>query len=291
MSVLLSYLIACLFVSTFGQECGKRFATQKFDSDLATWIIGGEKGVRGAYPWLVSFQWKRRLVNQHNCGGTIISPDWIVTAAHCIFGQDGKYPAQFRIVAGEYSLTSEEGSEQVRDVIRIFMHHGYDEDSSKNDIAVLKLSSPLSFNEFVQPACLPKQSQSELYKVGAKGFISGWGSITPSSGILDKRPKEMPDIFKAAEIPIMDFDVCNSAGHLRNMMFPGMFCAGYEVGGVDSCQGDSGGPFVSADSQGKMTLIGVTSWGIGCGQARKPGVYAKVVDYVPWIQKMTKVGL
>ena len=70
-----------------------------------------------------------------------------------------------------------------------------------------------------------------------------------------------------------------------------MFCAGYEVGGVDSCQGDSGGPFVSADSQGKMTLIGVTSWGIGCGQARKPGVYAKVVDYVPWIQKMTKVGL
>ena len=69
-----------------------------------------------------------------------------------------------------------------------------------------------------------------------------------------------------------------------------MFCAGYEVGGVDSCQGDSSGPFVAADSSGKMTLIGVTSWGIGCAQKRKPGVYTKVVDFVPWIEKMTHLG-
>jgi len=293
-SIAFAAALVVLFAAICGQtsaaECGKRFHTQQLREGVANWVVGGEKGVRGAYPWLVSFQWKRRSGNQHNCGGTIISPNWIVTAAHCIFGQEGKYPAKFRIVAGEYNLKSEEGSEQSRDVIRIFMHHEYDEDSSRNDIAVLKLSSPLEFNEFVQPACLPAASAKGLYDVGKKGIISGWGSMTPSSGILDHRPKITPDIYQAAEIPIMDFDVCNSAGHLRNMMFPGMFCAGYEAGGVDSCQGDSGGPFVSAAEDGRMTLVGVTSWGIGCAQKRKPGVYAKVQDYVPWIQKMTGIG-
>merc|ERR1719334_1656303 len=105
--------------------------------------------------------------------------------------------------------------------------------------------------------------------------------MSPNSGILDKRPKIFPDIYQAAEIPIMDFDLCNSAGHLRNMMFPGMFCAGYEAGGVDSCQGDSGGPFVcyQQDDTNYWVLYGITSWGDGCAKARKPGVYTRVSKY------------
>ena len=139
-----------------------------------------------------------------------------------------------------------------------------------NDIALLKIESPLSWDDYVQPIALPSQGQSS----SGDSLISGWGTL--SSG--GQTPSELQKVV----IPIVSDDECRDAyGDLQ--IADSMICAGVPEGGIDSCQGDSGGPMV-CDFDSGAYLCGVVSWGYGCAEPGYPGVYTEVAYFVDWIQ-------
>lgn len=180
--------------------------------------------------------------------------------------------------AGDHDISqTNEPGEQTRSVEAIFSYPGYPSDSS-NDIALLKLSSPLVLNEFVAPVCLPPQGRRESDYVGKTCYAAGWGTTT-ESGSISNRLLEV-------DVPIISDAACNALG-TQGSHFKGttMLCAGTTQGGKDACQGDSGGPLVCVEGSVPI-LVGVTSWGIGCGRASNPGVYADVINYVNYINQV-----
>ncbi|KTF97966.1 hypothetical protein cypCar_00032028 [Cyprinus carpio] len=149
-------------------------------------------------------------------------------------------------------------------------------DDNSRDIAVLALTKPLQFTDFIQPVCLPTYGQR--LADGQMGTVTGWGNVEYYG--------TQANVLQEAHVPIISDAVCNGPDYYDNQVTTTMFCAGYEKGGTDSCQGDSGGPFVAADVLSKTSryrLLGVVSWGTGCAMAKKPGVYTRVSRFLPWI--------
>ncbi len=147
----------------------------------------------------------------------------------------------------------------------------YDSDTYDNDIVILKLSTALTLGDDVQAACLPDADYSP--SEGQVCIVSGWGT-------MEYGGTELPDTLKWVGVPVVTNDDCNSVyGGIND----GKLCAGYTEGGKDSCQGDSGGPFV-CDNDGNSVIAGVVSYGYGCATAGYPGVYARVTNYLEWIQ-------
>ena len=150
-----------------------------------------------------------------------------------------------------------------------------------NDWIILKLDSPLDFNEDVQPACLPSPNWSPDQDPNNRCFTSGWGTLE-----YDLDNPLLPDTLQWVEVPAVTNEVCKQAysgGITNSDITDAMICAGYAEGGKDSCQGDSGGPFVCLD--GSMAfLTGVVSFGYGCASPGFYGVYARVTTVLDWIQ-------
>merc|ERR1712198_606826 len=228
---------------------------------------------------------------QHICGATVVSNKWIITAAHCIIA--GPKPGNYKVVVGRHSLRKFDKKTRRHNVRRVIVHPkwagDYTEEMS-NDIALIELKTPMSFNEFVQPACLPDNVSSnttDLYQPGTPALISGWGEMDPK-GVEQEEPGRSPSILRAASIPLIEWDACKNANFLyQEMVTETMTCAGFMDGGVDGCQGDSGGPLVKI-VDGKATLLGVVSWGIGCAQPNNPGIYTNVAYELDWIREHIK---
>ncbi|XP_074510887.1 serine protease hepsin isoform X2 [Sebastes fasciatus] len=250
------------------QDCGRR-------SFAADRIVGGVDARQGSWPWQVRLEYD----GVHQCGGTIISNRWIVSAAHC-FRERYRFVNRWRVLLG--STYSKPVNANVAEVNTIVYHSSYlpfvdaSIDDNSRDIAVLALTQPLTFNEYIQPICLPAYGQRLID--GQMGTVTGWGNVD-YYGI-------QADILQEAHVPIISDAVCNAPDYYDNQITTSMFCAGYEKGGTDACQGDSGGPFVAEDCLSKTRryrLLGVVSWGIGCAMAKKPGVYTRVSRFLPWI--------
>uniref|UniRef100_H3B0M0 Hepsin n=1 Tax=Latimeria chalumnae TaxID=7897 RepID=H3B0M0_LATCH len=255
------------------QDCGRR----KVPVDR---IVGGHDASLGKWPWQVSL----RYDHTHLCGGSIISDQWVVTAAHC-FPERNRVVNRWLVHTGTISQSSQTGRSLA--VKTIIYHSGYQpladayvEDNS-NDIAIMQLSSPIAFTDTIQPVCLPAIGQ-ELVD-GKECSVTGWGNT--------KYYGQQSDVLQEATVPIISDSTCNSPDYYGNQITSKMFCAGYLEGGVDACQGDSGGPFVCDDIISKTSrwrLCGVVSWGTGCALAKRPGVYTKVNEYQRWIYKAMK---
>lgn len=177
-------------------------------------------------------------------------------------------------MGAHYRTFGSVGTEQDIGVVKIIMHESYDSPMSySNDIALINLASPADLGVGVGLVCLPDTSHQLLFdNESKKCWITGWGRL--SSG------GPFPNSFMQASVPLVSKQRCMNA-------YPGeiddtMLCAGLNVGGVDTCQGDSGGPLV-CEFNGTWHLEGVTSWGYGCAQAGKYGVYAKVRNLKSWI--------
>ncbi|NXX91980.1 ACRO protein, partial [Centropus bengalensis] len=163
---------------------------------------------------------------------------------------------------------------QVRYIKRLFMHEGYDNETQKNDIALLELDRPVRCSPYVQLACLPEPSLRVSQLTNC--HVSGWGALFED--------EEYPDVLQEAEVPLMDVHVCNSSGWYRGAVHNHNLCAGYPEGGIDTCQGDSGGPLSCKDPHSEhYWVVGLTSWGHGCARAHRPGIYVSTQHFLDWI--------
>lgn len=233
-------------------------------------IVGGWPAKPGQLPWQVALV---AAVIQDNeraqfCGGTLISPTWVVTAAHCV---DGETQAeQLQVLSGELSLRSTAGKRT--DVLKVIVHPKWDPKTSDYDIALLQLKHPVR-EQGTQVIPVISTSDEAALRATDTLIVSGWGAIRESG--------PASPILLGADVSLIDQKTCNKASIYNGLISNQMLCAGKLVGGVDSCQGDSGGPLVHVSSQTK--LVGVVSWGSGCANPNKPGVYTRAAVFTDWI--------
>ncbi|XP_077716731.1 transmembrane protease serine 9 isoform X4 [Canis aureus] len=229
-------------------------------------IVGGMEASPGEFPWQVSL----RENNEHFCGAAVVRARWLVSAAHCF--NEFQDPREWVAYAGTTYLSGTEASTVRARVARIIPHPSYNPDTADFDVAVLQLDGPLPFGRHVQPVCLP--AATHVFPARRKCLISGWGYLRED--FLVK-----PEALQKATVELLDQGLC--AGLYGHSLTDRMMCAGYLDGKVDSCQGDSGGPLVCEEPSGRFFLAGIVSWGIGCAEARRPGVYARVTRLRDWI--------
>nr|XP_046266540.1 enteropeptidase [Scatophagus argus] len=229
-------------------------------------VVGGVNAAKGAWPWIVSLHWRGR----HACGALVIGRDWLLTAAHCVHGKNIHFHF-WSAVLGLHSQNDINSADvQTRQIDRIVINRQYNRQTKQADIAMMHLQQPINFTEYIQPVCLPPEGQD--YTVGTKCFIAGWGRDTEGS---------LPAVLQEAQVPLVAQDQCQVWLPEYNIT-SSMLCAGYPEGGVDTCKGDSGGPLMCLDN-GHWTVIGLSSFGIGCGLPKRPGVYARVSAFTSWI--------
>ncbi|XP_042264377.1 trypsin isoform X1 [Thunnus maccoyii] len=224
-------------------------------------IVGGYAPVPHSIKYIVSVQTTER---QHFCGGSLINKYWVITAAHCNIGIQ-----KMIIVAGDYSLTIYEGTEQEILPQLLVPHPDYNSTTNNSDIMLIKLRAPVYLNSYVSIALLPRYGAS--IAEGRACRVSGWGFTSPGGG-------QIPSTLRTVKLPIVSLEKCNSSESFNGRITANMLCAGYSTGGKDACQGDSGGPLV-CDGR----VYGLVSWGKGCGDAQFPGVYTAVSNFRRWI--------
>nr|XP_046237794.1 coagulation factor X [Scatophagus argus] len=231
-----------------------------------TRIVNGEDCPPGECPW------QALLLNEEDrgfCGGTILNEYIILTAAHCM--NQSRY---IYIKLGEFDVLEEDGNEAVHEVETIITHNKYKPDTYHNDIALIKLATPIKFTRFILPACIPEQDFAEKVLMRQPdGMVSGFGRIGEG--------RQPSAILQRLTIPYVDRLTCFESTQLR--ISTRMFCAGYDEIAKDACQGDSGGPHVTR-YRGTYFITGIVSWGEGCARKGKYGVYTQVSKYVTWIR-------
>ncbi|XP_055496661.1 neurotrypsin [Leucoraja erinacea] len=257
--------------------CGLRLLNQRQKR-----IIGGKNSLRGGWPWQAAI----RLRSSHRegrllCGATIIGSCWVLTAAHC-FKRYGNHTKNYIVRVGDYHTLVSEEYEQVLEVKNIIIHKDYKPDANDYDIALVKLEGDqeqcIKLNAHVLPACLPHRRERTPRK-GSNCYITGWGDTG----------RAYSKTLQQAAIPLLPKRRCE--GRYRQRFTSRMLCAGnlLDHKRVDSCQGDSGGPLMCEKAGGRWVVLGVTSWGHGCGVKETPGVYTRVSAFVPWIERMTNL--
>ncbi|KAM4628344.1 transmembrane protease serine 13a [Polymixia lowei] len=244
-------------------DCGRQQSTAR--------IIGGSVAKPGQLPWQLSLHFR----GFHTCGGVLIAPDFVLTAAHCFprSTPSALDTGNWRVYGG---VLSQDRLTEPSLVEKILLNENYNNKTNDQDIALLKLTAPVAFSNTVQPACLPAFDQRFLH--GTSCVTSGFG--TTEEGAV-RGSKDLMEV----TVKIIDVRVCNSSRVYGGTVSKNMLCAGDLNGGRDSCQGDSGGPLVCKASD-RWYLVGITSWGAGCGRSNRPGVYTKVTSQLPWIYSM-----
>ncbi|MGO6664520.1 trypsin-like serine protease [Rhizobium ruizarguesonis] len=258
-------------------------------------VIGGQAAKKGEWPWQVKIlapdPEQRGRFGGH-CGGSLIAPRWILTAAHCVTsGRSGKqdlFARDLLIVEGKSKIDkviSVDGPDKpglaVEDVI---IHEDFDRKVFANDIALIKLSEPAKS----KPAILASASDDEVEAAGHPAVVTGWGYTKADHGWDDKY---LPTELQEVELPIVPREDCRAAYRDSSMRMNPIdernVCAGYAEGGKDACQGDSGGPLVAQRPDKRWIQLGIVSWGAGCAEAEHYGVYTRVAAFRDWIAAKT----
>ena len=256
-------------------------------------IVGGGPAAITDAPWQVALlsagegpTWERQ-----SCGGSIISAEWILTAAHCVVPDPGGSlattdPDSLTVLSGTAQLAEENPSPGLQSEVRaIIAHPQYNDETKANDIALIRLKTPLTLGPTQQVIPLPALPNWPAN--GTDALISGWGNTSSTS------PSNYPTQLQKATIEVIGGPSSATCGDYEPEAYDPtqMLCAGIPgSGGIDTCQGDSGGP-LAVSVNGTYYLAGVVSWGRGCAQPGYPGIYARVTSYTSWIASTQAASL
>ena len=242
-------------------------------------VVGGRPAASGSWPWQVA------LVTADGdhlfCGGSVIAPRWVLTAAHCVKDETTgalMAPDELQVLAGTQHL--DEGGLKI-DVKRIEMHEDYEAASTGNDIALLELARAAG----VRAVVLPDMNRvREVATLGALATVTGWGLMDHRGGL------GMPSRLMEVELPLVEERTCRAAYPAQYRIDSSTVCAGFPSGGKDSCLGDSGGPLVVRDGDDWLQ-VGIVSWGAGCARPGKYGVYTSTGAFAEWVERRTGLEL
>ncbi|XP_053115498.1 serine protease 55-like [Hemicordylus capensis] len=268
--LLLGLLLPLQGMGAWAQACGYRpeFDGPHTSPGAGARIVGGAAAQPGKWPWVVSVQ----TSTYHFCGGSIVHPWWVLSAAHCFTDKRGP---SIKVAAGSNFL----GRNNVtRWVQRVLMHPQYSPKTYDNDLALLLLQEPIPYSWYHSPLCLPDNSLVPDDVMWQDCFVAGWG-------IMKAGTNRGSFALLEVQVGIVEWMLCWKwlRAVTRNMV-----CAGYEEGGRDACQGDSGGPLMcrppGSGSHLRWFQVGVVSWGRGCAAPRSPGIYTRVANYHSWLE-------
>ncbi|EIV8467768.1 serine protease [Vibrio vulnificus] len=243
--------------------------------ERASRIIGGSTAPAEKWPFMTAVVSKGYHGGKGQfCGASFIGSRYVLTAAHCL---DATLGDDIEVIIGQQNLSAA-SSEQRLSVRKVYIHEDYVDAALGNDIAILELSEAYDGHAVM----LAESNLRDELAAGQALTVMGWGDQDPTDEF--KKATQLQQV----NVELIDQQVCkNVPAQGYDKITENAFCAGVVQGGKDSCQGDSGGPIVVMDG-GQYKQLGVVSWGDGCAEAGKYGVYANVSYYADWIANKTK---
>ncbi|CAD7082342.1 unnamed protein product [Hermetia illucens] len=249
-------------------------------------IIGGQEAQRGQFPFQAAL---RINVTDRptfsTCGGSLIAPDYTLTAAHCVLIKD---VMNIEVHLGAHEILNIEEEGRLRVVVQpenFFAHKDYNSRSIVNDIALLKFDQKVTFTDRIQPIALPSWSDVNVDFEGKIVVASGWGRY--SDDVQGISP-----VLRYAETPVESQRICMHYYQNYEIVTDSNICI-YTGVGKGTCNGDSGGPLTYTDENGRKIIVGLTSFGsdIGCVEPGWPSVFTRITSFLDWIEENSDIKI